>query len=181
MASRALILTLGMEEDAQARFDAMRTRHFPPDRNVVPAHVSLFHALPGEEVDTVAQDIQAACAEQGPFRVQVGGLRSLGRGVAYELRSPELVRMRAGLAKHWQDWLTPQDRQGFRPHMTIQNKAAPEEARALLAAMKAEFVPFGFTATGLLLWRYLGGPWDAVGRFPFAGAAADPALPSGGA
>lgn len=169
-----------MEGGAHARFDALRTRHFPPDRNVVPAHVSLFHALPGEELDTVVRDVQAACAGQAPFRVEVSGLRSLGRGVAYELRSPELARVRAGLAGSWRDWLTPQDQQGFRPHVTIQNKAAPEAARELHAAMKAEFVPFGFAATGLLLWRYLGGPWEPAGRFPFAGTTAHPALPSGG-
>lgn len=44
-----LIVTLALDEQAQARFDALRSRHFPPDRNVLDAHVTLFHALPGEQ------------------------------------------------------------------------------------------------------------------------------------
>ena len=97
----------------------------------------------------------------------VDGLRSLGRGVAYSLASPALLQLRAGLARHWHDHLTPQDRQGWRPHVTVQNKASPEDAAALLAAMRAEFSPFTVRAEGLLLWRYLGGPWELEGRFLF--------------
>ena len=47
-AARPLVVTLALDDDAQARLDALRRTHFPSDRNVVPAHVSLFHALPGE-------------------------------------------------------------------------------------------------------------------------------------
>ena len=97
------------------------------------------------------------------------GLRFLGRGVAYELRAPELVGLRGRLARGWQDWLTPQDAQGYRPHVTIQNKAAPEAARALRDAMQAGFAPFTVRAEGLLLWHYLGGPWELAGGAPVRG------------
>ena len=166
-----LILTLRLADEAQARFDRLRALHFPPERNLVPAHVTLFHHLPGAGVDTVRAGLEAACAGTAPFAVEATGLRSLGRGVAYELHAPELLRLRAGLARAWADWLTPQDRQGFRPHVTVQNKAAPERARALLAALQAEFTPFAFEAPGLRLWRYLGGPWQAVSEHPFTGQA----------
>ena len=53
----------------------------------------------------------------------------------------------------------------------MQNKVAPERARALLAALQAEFAPFAFEAQGLRLWRYLGGPWEAVSDPPFTGQA----------
>ncbi len=33
-----------------------------------------------------------------------------------------------------------------------------------------EFEPFHIFAEGLLLWRYLGGPWTLVDRFEFDGA-----------
>lgn len=164
-----LILTLRLADEAQARFDRLRALHFPPERNLVPAHVTLFHHLPGAEVDAVRAALDAACAGTAPFAVEATGLRSLGRGVAYELHAPELLRLRAGLARAWANWLTPQDRQGFRPHVTVQNKVAPEQARALLAAMQAGFAPFAFEALGLRLWRYLGGPWEAVSDHPFTG------------
>ena len=167
MEAAPLILTLGLEDAAQARFDALRRRHFPPERNFVPAHVTLFHDLPGAEAEAIAEELTLRCAETAPLAVRITGLRPLGRGVAYTLESRELGQLRAALARAWAPWLTAQDRQGYRPHLTIQNKASPEVARALLAALEAEFSAFDVTATGLLLWHYQGGPWDEAGRFAF--------------
>ena len=167
MEAAPLILTLGLEETAQARFDALRRQHFPPERNLVPVHVTLFHDLPGTEEEAVAEEITLRCAEVTPFAVRVAGLRFLGRGVAYALESRTLGQLRAALARAWAPWLTAQDRQGYRPHLTIQNKAPSEAARALLAALEAEFAPFDVTATGLLLWHYRGGPWEKAGQFAF--------------
>ncbi len=129
--------------------------------------MTLFHALPGEREDAVRADL-AAAAERPAFEVSVTGVRFLGRGVAYDLGSAELDRLRAALAGAWAPWLTPQDRQRHRAHVTVQNKVAPEVARALHARLSASFVPGAVTARGLGLWRYLGGPWEAVRAFPFA-------------
>lgn len=164
-----LILTLALHDEDQARFDRLRQLHFPPERNFIPAHVTLFHHLPGEEMATVQAELEGRAAAQAPFGVAVTGLRFLGRGVAYELQSPELSAFRRALAGRWAQWLTAQDQQGFRPHVTIQNKATPEAARALRDAMQAGFAPFSVRATGVLLWRYLGGPWQEASRHPFAG------------
>ncbi|RZK82724.1 MAG: 2'-5' RNA ligase family protein, partial [Methylobacterium sp.] len=49
----------------------------------------------------------------------------------------------------------------------VQNKVATGVARALLAELEAGFVPFTFTAPGLVLWRYLGGPWERRAAFAF--------------
>jgi hypothetical protein len=89
--------------------------------------------------------------------------------VALALEAPEAARLRADLARGWEAWLTAQDRQGWRPHVTVQNKVAPEVARATLAALAAGFAPWEARAEGLLLWRYRGGPWEAAGEFPFTG------------
>jgi 2'-5' RNA ligase len=137
----------------------------------VPAHITLFHALPGAELDAIAPELARTCAATAPFAVRVAGLRSLGRGVAYALESPALTRLRGGLARAWAPWLSPQDRQGYRPHLTILNKADPASARALLEGMQAVFTAFDVAATGLLLWHYRGGPWDEAGRFAFLGQA----------
>jgi hypothetical protein len=100
--------------------------------------------------------------------VDVTGVRFLGRGVAYDLASPELARLRGSLAATWESWLTPQDRQGHRAHVTVQNKVAAEVARALHERLSAAFVPGAVPARGLGLWRYLGGPWEPVAELPFA-------------
>jgi 2'-5' RNA ligase len=162
-----LILTLAFDEASFAFFDDRRRRFFPPARNVIPAHLTLFHALPGTEMETIAAALEAACRDRRAFGVAVTGLRSLGRGVAYRLESPELSALRRLLAQLWESWLTTQDRNRFQPHVTVQNKVAPDEAKALLRELQTGFAPFTVQAEGLLLWRYRGGPWDLVRRFAF--------------
>jgi 2'-5' RNA ligase len=130
------------------------------------AHVTLFHALPGERLDAVEADLRAA-AERESFDVAVVGLRFLGRGVAYALESRELAAVRSGLAAAWQPWLTRQDQQWHAPHVTVQNKVQPAAARALHERLLAEFAPWTVRARGLGLWRYLGGPWERVADHAF--------------
>jgi 2'-5' RNA ligase len=163
-----LILTLALDERSFAFFDGERRRYFPAARNVIPAHLTLFHHLPGEEVDRHPLPPRRGGRRPHPFSVAVTGLRPLGRGVAYKLESSALTVLRADLARRWADWLTPQDAQRFQPHVTIQNKADPAQARALLARLEEAFTPFTVAAEGLHLWRYLGGPWEAVETFRFA-------------
>jgi uncharacterized membrane protein len=100
-----LIVTLLLEEAVQQRFDRLREQHFPPERNFLAAHVTLFHALPGEQLDAVRADL-AESADRPAFDVAVTGVRFLGRGVAYSLASSELAALRAGLVSSWEPWLT---------------------------------------------------------------------------
>lgn len=164
-----LILTLGLDGESFARLDAERRALFPPHLNRIPAHVTLFHHLPSAEEAEVVATLRAACAGQGPSAARVTDLFPLGRGVAYRIEAPAVAALRAGLARRWEGWLTPQDRQGWRPHVTVQNKVAPGEARATLQRLRAGFVSWEARAKGLLLWRYKGGPWEALGEFPFSG------------
>jgi hypothetical protein len=164
-----LILTLALDEASFARFDALRRRHFPSARNFIPAHLTLFHHLPGVEERRVLEDLRAECAACAPFDLAVTGLRSLGRGVAFTLESRDLGALRSGLVRRWEPWLGPQDRQKHQPHVTVQNKADPGEARALLEALRAGFTPFAVRGEGLHLWRYRGGPWEAAATVAFEG------------
>lgn len=166
-AAAPLILTLEMDEATFARFDGLRRRHFPKKLNLIPAHATLFHHLPGEDEERVAATLAELTRAADPPPVEVTGLRFLGRGVAYGLASDALSRLRGEIALRFHDSLTAQDSQGWRPHVTIQNKVAPDVARALHRSLEDDFEPFRFTAPGLLLWRYLGGPWQQRGRFPF--------------
>ena len=159
------ILTLMLDAAAQEHFDALRTTHFPPDRLFIGAHVTLFHALPGHLrlEDVVGQEATA----NNRFPVTVTGVRFLGRGVAFVLESAPLLRMRERLRRCWAESLTPQDRQPWQPHVTIQNKVEPSVARALHKSLSAGFGSYSVTATGLGLWIYRNGPWDALAAFPF--------------
>ena len=166
-----LIVTLAFDPDTAAWLHALRQAHFPPARNVVPAHVTLFHALPGAHEAEVAAHLGAVAAAQAPFDVSFPDLRFLGRGVALRVESAPLAALRSVLARPFADVLTPQDAQGFRPHATIQNKVAPEAARATLAHLHATFTPRTGAARGLDLWRYRGGPWEPVDTYAFGGQA----------
>ena len=163
-----LIVTLRLPDHAFAVFDGLRRRHFPPERNHLAAHVTLFHALPGEDENRVRERLAARSAALPAPSVRVEAVRFTGRGVAYALASRPVEALRKALAGDFADRLTAQDAQGWRPHVTVQNKVEPGAARALHAALAAEFRPFAFEATGLLLWRYLGGPWERLGAFAFA-------------
>lgn len=162
-----LILTLTLDEASFARFDRERQAHFPAHLNHLSAHVTLFHHLPGDEHDAITAELHAACRNQPHLPVRATSVRSLGRGVAYRLESPELTAFRARLARTWEHWLTPQDRQRFQPHVTVQNKVTPDEARALHEQLQQTFVPFAVRGEGVSLWRYLRGPWELAETFAF--------------
>ncbi len=165
--SRPLIVTLQMDQDTFQIFDKLRQQHFPPERNVVPAHVTLFHALPGEEEPAVSATLRRVCQETRPLTISFPGVRFFGHGVAIEVEGAGLLAVRRRLASVWQPWLSAQDRQPFRPHITVQNKVSPTEARALFEHLRPSWQPFAGRGEGLHLWRYLGGPWEPVQAFAF--------------
>lgn len=50
-------------------------------------------------------------------------------------------------------------------HVTVQNKVDSAVARALHEDLAAGFAPWTVRCTGLAPWRFLGGPWAAVGEY----------------
>lgn len=155
---RPLILTLDLDEHATAWFDALRRTHFPPERLLVGAHVTMFHALPGPRAPAVTEAITALLDCMAPFPVAVTGLRFLGRGVAFTLAAPDAAVLRARLAQRFAPDLTAQDRAPWSPHITVQNKVAPDLARRTMASLGAA-IPPPVEAMGVTLWRYENGPW----------------------
>lgn len=162
-----LILTVKLDSDSFGFFDALRRAHFPPERNFLAAHITLFHHLPDAESRPIETDLRDVCAEYQPFEMRFPTLRFLGKGTAAEIESAELSKLHSTLVGKWRDWLTAQDKQKFKPHITIQNKVAPDEARALFENLRANWKPLAGKAVGLQLWQYLGGPWELAGEFSF--------------
>lgn len=166
--SGALIITAGLADVDHARFDRLRRTHYPADRNWLPAHLTLFHALPPSAVGEVAQ-ILKQLARAAPPAARTAGLLNLGRGVAVRIASDDLAVMRGEIADHFHGLLTSQDQAGWRPHITIQNKVEPATARALIASLEEGWVDSAVRIAALELHRYLGGPWEMIGRYPFRG------------
>lgn len=166
-ADAPLILTLALDAESFAFFNGLRQQHFPPERNFLAAHVTLFHHLPGARRPDLVAQLAARCQAQAPLNLQVTGLKFMGRGVAYALENEALQALHRELQAQWQPALTPQDQQKLRPHVTVQNKVDPAQARSLFEQLKADFVPFDATGTGLQLWAYRGGPWEAIQTFDF--------------
>jgi pyruvate/oxaloacetate carboxyltransferase len=80
-----LILTLALDATSQAYFNDLRQQYFPPKVNYLAAHLTLFHHLPGGERAAVSEQLRQFSQAQKPLLLQVAGLRSLGRGVAFNL------------------------------------------------------------------------------------------------
>jgi len=166
MADAPLIVTAGLDPASFERLDAPRRAHFPPERNHLRAHLTLFHALPGEEEAAVRVALaEAAAGAAGAIPFRVDRVLGLGRGVAYGLDAPALIALRADLAERWASWRVSHAAQPLRPHVTVQNKVAPEVARALRASLETDFAPWTGEVVALELWAYRGGPWEPLERW----------------
>ncbi|HTG38275.1 2'-5' RNA ligase family protein [Sphingomonas sp.] len=162
-----IVTALFGHEDA-AWLTGMRRRHFPPERNYLDAHLTLFHhiapALADELKRRLAQETRGVAAP----RAMLAGVMSLGRGTAFRVESPELEAIRTRLADAFLGMLMPQDQAGWRPHVTIQNKVEPGVARTLKARLEADYAPRPLAIAGLGAWWYRGGPWEPLSRHMFA-------------
>ncbi len=151
-----------------AFFDALRQAHYPPERNVLPAHLTMFHHLPPSIEAELGRRLAEEVRAPRPA-ARVAGLMSLGTGVAFRIDSPDLSAIRERLADALGGLLTPADTAPWRPHVTIQNKATPAVAKVLLADLEAGFTPRPIEIAGLATWRYRGGPWEPIARHAFRG------------
>ena len=162
-----LILTLWINEQAQIYFDDLRWSYFPPQRNYLAAHLTLFHALPDERY--IDDDIMALSEKLKVFDVKAREIVSIGNGTAIKIDAPILISIHRRFQERWHQVLSGQDKQNLWPHITIQNKVSADEAKKLKERLAETFKPLVFKAIGLKLWRYLGGPWEPVKayKFPF--------------
>lgn len=164
-----IIVTATMGAADQRYYDALRSAHFPPERNHLAAHITLFHQLPPSCLDELDRLIRRIATATPPPAARVRDIYSLGNGVAFRVDSPDLLAIRAGIADHFAGMLTAQDQGTPRLHITVQNKVAPKEARALIAELAADFRPRALAIKGLAVFHYLGGPWERAFARNFRG------------
>ncbi|MBB1251648.1 2'-5' RNA ligase family protein [Rhizobium sp. G21] len=161
-----LILTARLKDEDLEPFDRLRRAHFPPDRNFLRAHLTMFHRLPGEYEAQIVDRLNRVIEAAQPVIAEVGGVRHLGAGVAFAIESPELESVRARLKSQFLSWLGPQYMQPWRPHITIQNKVERPKADALHRDLSTSFKPWHIEIVRLDLWAYLGGPWEHKALVP---------------
>lgn len=164
----ALIVTAELAPEDQGWFDRLRRAHYPAERNQIPAHLTMFHALPPSSEAELRSRLSNFAASRSP-QAWIEGLMNLGGGVAFRIVSPELDGIRAELAHDLRGLLSAQDSGGWRPHVTIQNKVAPRAAKALMEQLERGFSRRPLSLSGLGLHRYLGGPWEKLAIYPFRG------------
>ena len=134
----------------------------------MPAHLTLFHHLPPSVEAELVRRLAAYAATPAPAAA-VAGVIDLGAGTALRVESEGLEDIRYDLALAMRGLLTPQDMAPWRPHITVQNKVEPKEAKALQARLRAGFERRPLAIKGLAVWRYLDGPWEPVKQFVFRG------------
>ncbi len=154
-----LILTARIDERDLEPFDHLRRENFPPERNFLRAHLTMFHRLPGECLERIIKILEEIATKHGQIAAEVNGIRHLGAGVSFTINSPEINQVHAELKSAFSTWLGGQDMQRWQPHITVQNKVSRPTADALHQRLSRGFKPGTVTVKGMDLWRYMGGPW----------------------
>jgi hypothetical protein len=163
----ALIVTAEIGRSDFSWIEGLRRAHYPAERNNVPAHLTIFHALPPSAETELRSRLAEIVRGRPAPKATIAGLMDLGGGVAFRVVSPDLDAVRDELADALHGLLGAQDSGGWRPHITIQNKVAPKVARALKASLEESFQPRPLSIAGLAIHRYLDGPWERIATYPF--------------
>ena len=161
-----LIVTALFAPGDDGWLQALRRAHYPPELNRVPAHLTLFRHLPPSLAPELSRRLATVTAAPPPA-ASIAGIVDLGEGTALRVDSGELEAIRDDLAEALHGLLMPQDQAPWRPHVTVQNKVAPKEARRLQQQLRATFEPRPLAIRALGVWRYLDGPWEKLREHAF--------------
>lgn len=164
-----LLITAELPGDVLAWADHLRRTHYPPERNRLKAHVTLFHALPPSAEGEVRRLLAELAAGNSPPEARTTGIFDLGTGTAFDLRSEALEAIHAEMAERFHGLLGWQDDRKLRLHVTVQNKVERAAARALQAELEREFSPRRFRFKGLGLYAWEEGLWREIAEYSFRG------------
>lgn len=163
------IVTGELPVDIFSWANSLRAEHFPPERNHLKAHVTLFHAFAPSLREELPRFLSQLAGEFAAPEAEITGLMDLGGGTALSIRSEALLAVRQLIAEHFWDMLTKQDQGGKRLHITIQNKVDRQTAKALQATLGPTLALRRFAFTGLGLHLYRNPFWEPVGTWKFRG------------
>jgi 2'-5' RNA ligase len=163
-----LLVTAELPDDVLAWADGLRRAHYPPERNRLRAHVTLFHALP-PSVEEELLGVVGALAKAPPPQARIAGLMKLGNGTAIAIESQEMVDLHGVIAERMHGLLTQQDAQPLKLHVTIQNKVTSQAARALQAELAPQLPHTSFRFRGFGLYAWEEGLWRPLRVVSFRG------------
>lgn len=162
-----LILTFRLDSGSQALLDEWRASYFPPSRNYLKAHLTIYHQLPGQKLVSIQEALQRVVANEKPTDLHFDGLKHHQGFVGITLSAPGVVGIKERLDLEFKDVLRAQDRQGYRPHITVTNLGSPGDAKRCYDQLSKMFIPWTGCAVGLDLYHYHGGPWEHAATFLF--------------
>ncbi|KAJ4295306.1 hypothetical protein N0V90_007317 [Kalmusia sp. IMI 367209] len=170
------ILTLNLTPSISIPLDQMREEYFPKHLNRTPAHITLFHALPHSQIDTIDAELTRVTERTKPYHISTGKPFRLRKGVAVLLGSgdEQSQHLREELREKWYKWLSQQDNKskGWQPHWTVMNKVEEEKkvqsAFNTLRRILFEDVHHG-KVLGFDLWKYDHGSWEHTREYRFQG------------
>ncbi|KAI8935407.1 hypothetical protein NX059_007987 [Plenodomus lindquistii] len=166
------VLTMKISDSLAKPMNEMRAQYFPKRLNRIPAHLTLFHALPHSHMEVLEQSLSQTCLSMQPFAVSTGKPFRMRKGVGVNVDAGynELKNVHQQLQSQWQSFLSEQDAGGFRPHWTVMNKVDDEVAvNGAFESIRNDLSQRSEEgqALGLDLWRYNRGNWDWEKEFVF--------------
>ncbi len=167
--SAPFIVTAALPGDVLAWADALRRAHYPPQRNKLAAHVTLFHAFAPSLREELLRVLRGLAREYARPTAQIDSLMPLGTGTALAIHSPGMLAIRERIAAHFHGALTAQDSHAPRLHITIQNKVTTQAAKALQHDLSATLEPRAFAFAGLGMHLYRETHWHSLGCWSFRG------------
>ncbi|KAI0142740.1 hypothetical protein GGR57DRAFT_376869 [Xylariaceae sp. FL1272] len=166
------ILSLKTDSKHQERMSQLRRKYFPAKLLKVDAHITLFHALPGSQLDIISSDLTSLCSSTTPFPISAQQPFRMAKGVGLSVSG--LARAESiftELQSKWWDSLSTQDQRKFKGHYTLMNKVNDEDEIArCLHELKRDFNNCEGVVTGLSLFRYERGWWRHHSDFEFHSA-----------
>lgn len=167
--SASLLIVAQLPESVQHWADGLRRAHYPPAKNRLAAHVTLFHGLPPSAADEVHRRLASCAADAPPLPARFAGLMDLGDGTALALECAGLQALHTDLADQLSGVIQQRDDRPLRPHVTIQAKVAPDAARQLQRDLRDLAFPPPFRLHGLASHRWTGDLWAFEREWPFRG------------
>jgi hypothetical protein len=156
---------------------AIRNKYFPPERNTLRAHLTLFNALPeGKMTSSIVPLLEEVAAENGPFKIRVKRPFKMGGGFAVNISPsdgpPPLQNLVGKLQGTWKEegFLSDQDASKRRIHYTFMNKVTDKQkVDDAFNEFTESWTGDEGVVDGLELWKYSRGKWYWTKKFEFTG------------
>ena len=168
------VLTLLTDAKHHRTLTETRKKYFPPRLNRLEAHITLFHALPGSQLEeSIKPTLREISSKTSQFHLLAATPFRLNKGIAIGLPkssgSDDARQVHQQLKAAWADFLSRQDAGGFAAHYTIMNKVDDEkEVQKAFEQVQQEWKGCHGTVLGLSLFKYDRGNWVHNEDFKFA-------------